>query len=134
MAAALTHGPNNRKPDSTKKIGTPISIREYTRPDVAMVVLAGGVSGMREHDQQRGNRADSGQRRNALGLADRLQATSGHPGPSTASLLLPAMLVGRAIRLQVDLHPRNTGVLKGFQRFRWAASQAVRRARNPAVS
>ena len=27
------------------------------------------------------------------------------------------MLVGRAIRLQVDLHPRNTGVLKSLQRF-----------------
>ena len=30
--AAFTHGRNNRNPDSTKKIGTPISIREYTRP------------------------------------------------------------------------------------------------------
>ena len=28
VAAALTHGPNSRKPDSTKKIGTPISMRE----------------------------------------------------------------------------------------------------------
>ena len=27
-AAARTHGPNRRKPDNTKKIGTPISIRE----------------------------------------------------------------------------------------------------------
>ena len=31
-AAACTHGRNNRNPDSTKKIGTPISIREYTSP------------------------------------------------------------------------------------------------------
>ena len=31
-AAALTHGRNNRKPDSTKKIGTPISARESANP------------------------------------------------------------------------------------------------------
>ena len=32
VAVAFTHGPNSRNPDNTKKIGTPISIREYTRP------------------------------------------------------------------------------------------------------
>ena len=32
VAVAFTHGPNSRNPDSTKKIGTPISMREYTRP------------------------------------------------------------------------------------------------------
>ena len=30
--AALTQGPNKRNPESTKKTGTPISIREYTKP------------------------------------------------------------------------------------------------------
>ncbi len=30
--AARTHGRNNRNPDRTKKIGTPISRREYTSP------------------------------------------------------------------------------------------------------
>ena len=32
MAAAFTHGPNSRNPDSTKKIGTPISRRAQTSP------------------------------------------------------------------------------------------------------
>ena len=31
-AAAFTQGRNSRKPDSTKKIGTPISARESTSP------------------------------------------------------------------------------------------------------
>jgi hypothetical protein len=31
-AAAFTHGRNSRKPDSTKKIGTPISARASARP------------------------------------------------------------------------------------------------------
>jgi hypothetical protein len=31
-AEPFTHGAKSRKPESTKKIGTPISAREYTNP------------------------------------------------------------------------------------------------------